>query len=183
MYSSRRGCNVLIECDHAEDVPSENALRDTLHSKIKESPALKMELLVSYDMLTYDDPKRSYKTLLHLIDRCIQKQREKKMLKQTQVGLQQMIQGKDPLSAIAAKVKGTETATPAPKKPTKPPKHEEAAPVLPKSKAKAHAKAKAGKGKGKGKDGQIRVGRCQGENETHTMQILLFRKRRMQEWR
>ena len=135
-----------------EDVPSENALRDTLHSKIKESPALKMELLVYYDMLTYDDPKRSYKTLLHLIDRCIQKQREQKMLKQTQVGLQQMIQGKDPLSAMAAKAKGTEAATPAPKKPTKQPKHEEAAPVLPQSKAKAHAKAKAGKGKGKGKD-------------------------------
>ena len=34
-----------------EDVPSDNALRDTLHAKIKESPALKMELLVSYDML------------------------------------------------------------------------------------------------------------------------------------
>ena len=103
-------------------------------------------------MLTYDDPKRSYKTLLHLIDRCIQKQREQKMLKQTQVGLQQMIQGKDPLPALAAKTKGTESATPAPKKPTKPPKHEEAAPVLPQSKAKAHAKPKASKGKGKGKD-------------------------------
>ena len=43
-----------------EDVPSDNALRDTLHSKIKDSPALKMELLVHYDMLNYDDPKRSY---------------------------------------------------------------------------------------------------------------------------
>ena len=76
------------------------------------------------------------------------------MLKQTQVGLQQMIQGKDPLSAMAAKTKGTEAAIPAPKKPTKPPTHEEAAPVLPQNKAKAHAKAKAeaGKGKGKGKD-------------------------------
>ena len=104
-----------------------------------------------YDMLPYDDPRRSYRTLLHLIDRCIQKQREQKMLKQTQVGLQQMIQGKDPLSALAAKVKGTKAATPAPKKPTKPPKHEEAAPVPPQSKAKAHAKAKAGKDKGKGK--------------------------------
>ena len=134
-----------------QDVPSNNALRDTLHSKIKESPALKMELLVHYDMLNYDDPKRSYQTLLHLIDRCIQKQREQKMLKQTQIGLQQMIQGKDPLSALAAKVKGSEAATPAPKKPTKPPKNEDAAPVLPQSKAKAHAKAKAGKGKGKGK--------------------------------
>ena len=137
-----------------EDVPSNNALRDTLHSKFKESPALKMELLVHYDMLNYDDPKRSHQTLLHLIDRCIQKQREQKMLKQTQIGLQQMIQGKEPLSALAAKVKGSEAATPAPKKPTKPPKNEDAAPVLPQSKAKAakaHAKAKVGKGKGKGK--------------------------------
>ena len=111
-----------------------------------------MELLVYYDMLNYDDPKRSYQTLLHRIDRCIQKQREQKTLKQTQIGLQQMIQGNDPLSALAAKVKGSEAATPAPKKPTKPPRTEEAAPVLPQSKAKAHAKAKAGKGKGKGKD-------------------------------
>ena len=131
-----------------EDVPPDNALRDTLHSKIKESPALKMELLVYYDMLQYDDPKRTYQTLLHLIDRCIQKQLEQKMLKQTQIGLQQMIQGKDPLSAMAAKAKGSEAATPAPKKPTKPPKNEEAAPVLSQSKAKVHAKAKAGKGKG-----------------------------------
>ena len=112
-----------------------------------------MELLVHYDMLNYDDPiaKRLYQTLLHLIDRCVQKQREQKMLKQTHVGLQQMIQGRDPLSAMAAKAKGSEAATPAPKKPAKPPKNEEAAPVLPQSKAKAHAKAKAGKGKGKGK--------------------------------
>ena len=68
-----------------EDVPSDAALRDTLHAKIKDSPALKMELLVYYDMLSYDDPKRSYKTLLHLMDRCIQKQREQKNLQQTQV--------------------------------------------------------------------------------------------------
>ena len=135
-----------------EDVPSDNALRDTLHAKIKDSPALKWELLVSYDMLNYDDPKRSYQHLLHLMDRCIQRSREQKMLKQTQNGLQLMIQGKDTLSAMAAKTKGSETATPAPKKPTKPPKNESAAPVLPQSKAKAHAKAKAGKGKGKGKD-------------------------------
>ena len=52
-----------------EDVPSGTALRDTLHSKIKDSPALKIELLVPYVMLNYDDPKRSYRTLLHLIDR------------------------------------------------------------------------------------------------------------------
>ena len=135
-----------------EDVPSDNALRDTLYAKIEESPALKMELLVSYDMLNYDDPKRSYQHLLHLMDRCIQRAREQKMLKQTQNGLQLMIQGKDTLSEKAAKAKGSETATSAPKKPTKPPKNESAAPVLPESKAKAHAKAKAGKGKGKGKD-------------------------------
>ncbi|CAE7949677.1 unnamed protein product [Symbiodinium sp. KB8] len=117
-----------------EDVPSDNALRDTLYAKIKESPALKMELLVSYDMLNYDDPKRSYQHLLHLMDRCMQRAREQKMLKQTQNGLQLMIQGKDTLSEKAAKAKGSETATPAPKKPTKPPKNESAAPVLPQSK-------------------------------------------------
>ena len=47
-----------------EDVPSDNALRDTLHSKIKESPALKMKLLVYYDMLLYDDPKRSLQDIV-----------------------------------------------------------------------------------------------------------------------
>ncbi|CAE7336630.1 unnamed protein product [Symbiodinium sp. KB8] len=134
-----------------EDVPSDTALRDTLHSKIKESPALKLELTVHYDMLTYDDAKRSYKTLLHIMDRCIWRQREQKMLKQTQAGLQQMIQGKDLLSAMAAKAKGTEAATPAPEKPTKPPKHEDAAPVLPQSTAKAHAKQKLAKGKASGR--------------------------------
>ena len=107
-----------------EDVPSNNALRDTLYAKTKVSPALKMELLVSYDMLNYDDPKRAYQHLLHLMDRCIQRSREQKMLKQTQNGLQLMIQGKDTLSAMAAKTKGSESATPAPKKPTKPPKNE-----------------------------------------------------------
>ena len=75
------------------------------------------------------------------------------MLKQTQTELQLMIHGKDSLSAMAAKVKGSETAIPAPKKPTKPPKNENAAPVLPQSKARAHAKAKAGNGKGKGRTG------------------------------
>ena len=135
-----------------EDVPSDNALRDTLHAKIKDSPALKWELLVSYDMLNYDDPRHSYQHLLHLMDRCIQRSREQKMLKQTQAGLQSMTQGKDALSAMAAKVKGSEAATPAPKKPPKPPKTEEATPVLPQSKAKAHAKTKSGKGRGKGKD-------------------------------
>ena len=155
-----------------EDVPSDNALRDTLHAKIKESPALKMELLVSYDMLNYDDPRRSYQHLLHLIDRCIQRMREQKMLKQTQAGLQLMIQGKDSLSAMAAKVKGSEAATPAPKKPPRPPKTEEAAPVLPQSKAKAHAKTKPGKGKGQR---TISVSRCQGQDEAYSMQTLLFR--------
>ena len=125
-----------LECMRPEDVPSDNALRDTLHVKIKESPALKMDILVSCDMVNYDDPRRSYQHLLHLIDRCIQRTREQKMLKQTQAGLQLMIQGKDSLSAMAAKVKGSETAIPAPKKPPKPPKTEEAAPVLPQSKAK-----------------------------------------------
>ena len=124
----------VIERMRPEDVPSGTVLRDTLHSKIKD-----------------DDPKRSYKTLLHLMDRCVQKQREQKNLQQTQVGLQQMIQGKDMMTALAAKTKGSDTATPAPKKPSKPPKNEEAASVHPQSKAKAHAKVKPGNGGGKGK--------------------------------
>ena len=81
-------------------------------------------------MLNYDDPKRSYKTLLHLMDRCIQKQREQKNLQQTQVGLQQMIQGKDMMTALPAKTIEVVLAVPAFKEPSKP-KNEEAAPVLP----------------------------------------------------
>ena len=102
-------------------------------------------------MLPYDHPKRSYETLLHLIDRCIQRNREQKNLQQTHIGLQQMVQGKD-LMAVPARTKEIEKdkAVPAPKKGGKP-KNEEAAPVLPQSKAKAHAKPKPGKGGGKGK--------------------------------
>ncbi|OLP79101.1 hypothetical protein AK812_SmicGene40656 [Symbiodinium microadriaticum] len=51
-----------------EDVPSGAALRDTLHGKIKDSPMIKTELLVHYDMLA---PKRSYQNLLGIMDRCI----------------------------------------------------------------------------------------------------------------
>ena len=126
-----------------EDIPSEKALRDLLHSKIKESPGMKFELGLHYENLTYDDPKRSYKHLMNIIDRTIMRRREQSNLTQTQIGLRQMLEGKDLLAA--------------PAKPTPPPptggkpnkgngKPDDAAPVLPQSKAKAHAK---GKGKPK----------------------------------
>ena len=126
-----------------EDVPSEMALRDLLHSKIKDSPGMKFELGLHYENLTYDDPKRSYKHLMNIIDRTIMRRREQSNLTQTQIGLRQMLEGKDLLAA--------------PAKPTPPPptggkpnkgngKPDDAAPVLPQSKAKAHAK---GKGKPK----------------------------------
>ena len=128
-----------------EDVPSGTALRDTLHSKIKDSPALKMELLVPYVMLNYDDPKRSYRTLLHLMDRCIQKRREQQNLQHTSWS-----SADDTGQGLDEQPKGVkDTATPAPKKTGKP-KTEDAAPVLPQSKAKPHAKPKPGKGGGKG---------------------------------
>ena len=56
-----------------EDVPSGAALRDTLHGKIKDSPMIKTELLVHYDMLA---PKRSYQNLLGIMDRCIMRRCE-----------------------------------------------------------------------------------------------------------
>ena len=126
-----------------EDVPSEMALRDLLHSKINDSPGMKFELGLHYENLTYDDPKRSYKHLMNIIDRTIMRRREQSNLTQTQIGLRQMLEGKDLLAA--------------PAKPTPPPptggkpnkdngKPDDAAPVLPQSKAKAHAK---GKGKPK----------------------------------
>ena len=100
-----------------EDVPSDTPLRDMRYSKIKDSPVLRMVLLVHYEMVTYDVPKRSYQTLLGLIDRCIMRQREQKNMRQTQVDLRLMIEGKDQMAA-PAKTKGNEkdTATPAPKK-------------------------------------------------------------------
>ena len=120
-----------------EDIPSEKALRDLLHSKIKESPGMKFELGLHYENLTYDDPKRSYKHLMNIIDRTIMRRREQSNLTQTQIGLRQMLEGKDLLAA--------------PAKPTLPPptggkpnkgngKPGDIAPVLPQSKAKAHAK-------------------------------------------
>ena len=119
-----------------EDVLSDTALRDTLHSKIKESPALKMEIFVYYDMLNYDDPKRSYQTLLSLMGRCIRKQREQRNLHQTQIGLQQMVQGKDQKAVLAkSQGGGKDTAVPARKKGGKP-KNEEAAWSCPKAKRK-----------------------------------------------
>ena len=119
------------------------ALRDLFHSKIKDSEGMKLELGLHYENLTYDDPKRSYKHLMNIIDRTIMRRREQSNLTQTQIGLRQMLEGKDLLAA--------------PAKPTPPPptggkpnksngKPDDAAPVLPQSKAKAHAK---GKGKPK----------------------------------
>ena len=126
-----------------EDIPSEKALRDLLHSKIKESPGMKFELGLHYENLTYDDPKRSYKHLMNIIDRTIMRRREQSNLTQTQIGLRQMLEGKD---LLAAKAKPT-PPPPTGGKPNKGNgKPDDAAPVLPQSKAKAHAK---GKGKPK----------------------------------
>eukprot|EP00439_Symbiodinium_sp_Y106_P022386 s5610_g2.t1 len=104
---------------------------------------MKFELGLHYENLTYDDPKRSYKHLMNIIDRTVMRRREQSNLTQTQIGLRQMLEGKDLLAA--------------PAKPTPPPptggkpnkgngKPDDAAPVPPQSKAKAHAK---GKGKPK----------------------------------
>ena len=70
-------------------------LRDLLHSKIKDSPGVKFELGLHYENLTYDDPKRSYKHLMNIIDRTIMRRREQSNLTQTQIGLRQMLEGKD----------------------------------------------------------------------------------------
>ena len=84
-----------------EDVPSEKALRDLLHNKIKESPGMKFELGLHYENLSYDDPKRSYKNLMNIIDRTIMRRREQSNLTQTQIGLRQLLEGKDLLAAPA----------------------------------------------------------------------------------
>ena len=129
-----------------EDVPSEKALRDCLCNKIKDSQAMKWELGLHYENLTYDHPNRSYSNLLNIIDRTIMRRREQSNLAQTQVGLRQMLEGKD-LLAAPAKTQDKNNATPAPKGGGKPDKRngkpDDAAPVLPQSKAKAHAKTKA----------------------------------------
>ena len=85
-----------------EDIPSEKALRDCLYNKIKDSPAMKMELGpgLHYEDLTYDDPKRSYGNLLSIIDRTIMRRWEQSNLVQTQVGLRQMLERKDLLAAL-----------------------------------------------------------------------------------
>ena len=139
---------------------SDTALRDTLYSKIKESPALKQELCVHYDMLNYDDPERSYQKLLHIMDRCIRRNRENRNQQQISSGLNLMVAGKEAMSALPAKVKGggKGNGTPSDKKSNKT-DNENAAPVLPQSKAKAHSKAKA-KGKPeKGKQAESTDGR------------------------
>ena len=63
-----------------EDIPSEKALRDCLYNKIKDSPAMKWELGLHYENLSYDDPKRSYGNLLNIVDRTIMRRREQSNL-------------------------------------------------------------------------------------------------------
>ena len=89
----------VISRTRPEDVLSDTALLDTLHSKIKDSPMLKMELLLHYDMLPYD--------LLGMTDRYMMKQRESQP--QTHIGLRQWIK-------TANKDNEKEGPTPAPKK-------------------------------------------------------------------
>ena len=162
------------------DVPSDTVLRDTLCSNFKGSQVLKLELNVHYEMLSYDDPTRSYKTLLQLMDRCIMPQREQKNLAQTQIGLRLMVEGKDQMT-VPAKTKGSgkDTATPAPKKGNRPTKGngkvEDEAPVLPQSKAKAHAIAKLGEGNGKKQRERSESADNQPDrSKKHPLQILLF---------
>ncbi|CAE6965643.1 unnamed protein product [Symbiodinium sp. CCMP2456] len=144
----------IIDRMRPEDVPSDTALRDTLYSKIKESPALKQELCAHYDMLNYDDPERSYQKLLHIMNRCIRRNRENRNQQQISSGLNLMVAGKDAMSALPAKVKGggKGNGTPSDKKGNKT-DNENAAPVLPQTKAKTHSKAKA---KGKPETGKQR---------------------------
>ena len=56
---------------------------------------MKFELGLHYENLTYDDPKGSYKHLMNIIDRTIMRRREQSNLTQTQIGLRQMLEGKD----------------------------------------------------------------------------------------
>eukprot|EP00439_Symbiodinium_sp_Y106_P055637 s2913_g7.t1 len=79
-----------------------------------------------YENLSYYDPKRSYGSLPNIIDRTIMRRREQSNLTQTQVGLREMLEGKDLLAAPA------KTAAPAPNgKPNKGNgKPGDAAPVL-----------------------------------------------------
>ena len=63
-----------------EDIPSEKALRDCLYNKIKDSPAMKWELGLHSENLSYDDPKRSYGNLLNIVDRTIMRRREQSNL-------------------------------------------------------------------------------------------------------
>ena len=100
---------------------------------------MKFELGLHYENLSYDDPKRSYKNLMNIIDRTIMRRREQSNLTQTQIGLRQMLEGKD-LLAAPAKPAAPSTGGKPNKGNGKP---DDAAPVLPQSKAKAHAKVKA----------------------------------------
>ncbi|CAE7749097.1 GIP [Symbiodinium sp. CCMP2456] len=65
-----------------------------------------IELCVQYDMLNYHDPERSYRKLLHMMERCIRRNRENRNQQQISSGLNLMVAGKDSMSALAAKVKG-----------------------------------------------------------------------------
>ena len=62
---------------------------------------MKFDLGLHYENLGYDDPKRSYSTLLNIIERTIMRKREQSNLAQTQVGLRQMLERKDLLAAPA----------------------------------------------------------------------------------
>ena len=148
----------IISRIRPEDVPSTNALRDILYQKISGSSEMNMELKLYYDIKSYDDPERSHDMLLRIMDRAVQRRREKKNLNETQHGLNQMVAGKDLLAAPARPdPKGPPSSAPdkdKKKKTNERGKDKEAAdaaPVLPKSKAKAHEKDKK-KGKGKGKE-------------------------------
>ncbi|CAE7416372.1 unnamed protein product, partial [Symbiodinium microadriaticum] len=99
-----------------EDVPPKKASRDCLYNKIKYSPAMKWELGLHYEHLHYDDPRRSYENLLAIMDRVIMRKREQANLAQTQVGLRQMLDGKDLLAAPArGSGKDVSPSAPAPK--------------------------------------------------------------------
>ena len=94
-----------------DDIPSEKALRDTLHSKIKGSNLMQLELKF-YDMMHVDDPNRSHNHLLTMIDRAIQRTRENKNWSDTKTGLRAMVDGRDVLAAPATSSKGDQPNKP-----------------------------------------------------------------------
>ena len=129
-----------------DDIPSERALRDTLHSKIKGSNLTQLELKF-YDMMHVDDPNRSYNHLLTMIDRAIQRTRENKNWSDTKTGLRAMVDGRDVWAAPATSSKGDQPNKPEKAKAKEKKKKgdnkqtdevaEDAAAVLPQPKAKS----------------------------------------------